>query len=90
MLDSLSVRLDGTPAASSVISRRRKILNNAAEYAVELGLLSANPIPALKWKAPKAVQVVDPRCVPNPVQVRALLDGVREQGRVGRRLVAYY
>jgi hypothetical protein len=33
---------------------------------------------------------VDPRCVPNPVQVHALLDGVREQGRVGRRPVAFY
>ncbi len=90
MLDSLTVRLDGKPAASSVVSRRRKILNTATEYAVELGLLTANPIPTLKWKAPKSVQVVDPRCVPNPVQIRALLDGVREQGRVGRRLVAFY
>jgi integrase len=90
MLDSLTVRLDGKPAASSVISRRRKILNTAAEYAVEVGLLAANPVPALKWKAPRSVQVVDPRCVPNPVQVRVLLDCVREQGRVGRRLVAYF
>jgi len=90
MLDSLTVRLDGKPAASSVVSRRRKILNTSAEFAVERGLLLANPIPALKWKAPRAVQVVDPRCVPNPIQVRALFDGVREQGRVGRRLVAYY
>src|SRR5262249_21723937 len=49
-----------------------------------------NPIPALKWKAPKPVQVVDPRCVPNPVQARTLLYGVREQGRVGRRLVAFF
>jgi hypothetical protein len=27
---------------------------------------------------------------PNPVQARTLLEGVREQGRVGRRLVAFY
>ena len=68
MLDSLTVRLDGKPAASSVISRRRKILNNAVEYAVELGLLAANPMPPLKWRAPKAVQVVDPplRTQPGP------------------------
>ncbi|MER7008599.1 site-specific integrase [Dactylosporangium sp. NPDC000555] len=84
------MRLDGAPAASSVISRRRKILNTAVEYAIELKLLEANPIPALKWKKPKPVQVVDPRCVPNPVQVRSLFEGVREQGRVGRRLVAFY
>src|SRR5215217_852546 len=78
MLDSLTVRLDGKPAASSVISRRRKVLNTAVEYAVELGYLEANPILALKWKVPKSILV------------RTLLDGVREQGRVGRRLVAYY
>src|SRR5215218_7490313 len=90
LLDSLTVRLDGKPAAPSVTSRRRKILNPAAEYAVELKLLSSNPIPALKWKAPKPVQVVDPRCVPNPIQARTLIHGVQEQGRVGRRLVAFY
>jgi integrase len=90
LLDSLRVRLDGKPAASSVISRRRKILNAAVEYAVELKLLTGNPLPALKWRAPKPVQGVDPRCVPNPVQVRRLLAGVRDQGRVGRRLVAFF
>jgi integrase len=90
LLDGLTVRLDGMPAASSVVSRRRKILNTATEYAVELELLAANPIPALKWKAPKPVQVVDRRCVPNPVQARTLLNAVREQGRNGRRLVAFF
>jgi hypothetical protein len=48
LLDGLTVRLDGQPAAPSVVSRRRKILNTAVEYAVERGLLDKNPIPALK------------------------------------------
>lgn len=90
LLDGLTARLDGAPAASSVVSRRRKILNTATEYAVELKLLGANPIPALKWKAPKPVLVVDRRCVPNPVQARTLLNAVRDQGRNGRRLVAFF
>jgi integrase len=90
LLDSLTVRLDGAPAATSVISRRPKILNSALEYAVERKLLLRNPMPALKWKAPKPVQVVDPRRVPNPIQARTLLNDVREQGRVGHRLVAFY
>ena len=90
VLDGLTIRLDGAQAASSVVSRRRKILNTAVEYAVELKLLDANPMPALKWKAPKPVQVVDRRCVPNPVQVRTLLNALREQGRSGRRLVAFF
>lgn len=90
VLDGLTVRLDGNRAAPSVISRRRKILNTAVEYAVELGLLSSNPVPALKWKPPKAVHAVDRRVVANPVQVRTLLDAVREQGRSGPRLVAFF
>ena len=90
LLDGLTIRLDGKPSASSVVSRRRKILNTAVEYAVEIGVLPANPLPALKWKAPKAVQLVDRRCVPNPVQARTLLNTVREQGRIGPRLVAFF
>src|SRR6266568_659315 len=68
LLDGLTVKLDGTPAASSVVSRRRKIFNTALEYAVELKLLSLNPVPALKWKMPKAVHTVDRRSVANPAQ----------------------
>jgi hypothetical protein len=67
LLDGLLVRLDGMAGATSVVSRRRKIFNTALEYAVELELLAANPMPALKWKVPRAVQVVDRRRVANPV-----------------------
>src|SRR4051812_13220583 len=61
----------------------------AAEYAAERNLLATNAVPALKWKASKAVQVVDRRAVANPVQVRTLLDAVRAQRRSGPRLVAF-
>lgn len=75
ILDRLTVRLDGSPAAPSVVSRRRKILNALLEYAVERELLDSNPMPALKWKPPATVraagvQPVDRRCVANPHQVR--------------------
>jgi integrase len=90
VLDGLTVRLDGGPAAPSVVSRKRKILNTAVEYAVELKLLNANPIPALKWTAPKTVHTVDRRSVANPIQVRTLLSAVREQPRSGLRLVAFF
>jgi hypothetical protein len=66
VLNTLAIRLDGKPGAPSVVSRRRKILNTSIEYAVELKLLANNPVPALKWKPPKPVQVVDKRAVPNP------------------------
>ncbi|WP_433215719.1 tyrosine-type recombinase/integrase [Dactylosporangium sp. CS-047395] len=90
MLDALTVRLDGTPAAPSVVSRRRKILNTAVEYAVELKLLDANPIPALKWTPPRTTHAVDRRSVANPVQVRSLLEAVRSRQRSGTRLVAFF
>jgi hypothetical protein len=77
VLDGLTVRLDGKPAAPSVV--RRKILNAAVEYAVELKLLDSNPIPALKWTAPKTVHAVDRRSVANPIQARTLFNAVREQ-----------
>jgi integrase len=90
LLDGLTVRLDGLPAAPSVISRRRKILNAAVEYAVERKLLPRNPIPALKWTAPKTVHAVDRRSVANPIQARTLFEAVRVQGRSGARLVAFF
>lgn len=87
VLDSLTVKLDGTRAASSVVNRRRKIFNAAVEYAVEKKLVDTNPIPALKWSPPRTVHEVDSRSVPNPVQARTLLDAVRA---ITPRLVAFY
>jgi hypothetical protein len=56
----------------------------------QLELLAANPLPALKWTAPRSVMVVDRRSVANSVQVRTLLEAVRQQGRMGRRMVTFY
>jgi integrase len=90
VLDGLTLRLDGAPYAPSVVNRRRKILSTAMEYAVELKLLPNNPIPALKWTAPRTVHAVDRRSVANPVQVRTLLAAVKVQQRSGPRLVAFF
>lgn len=90
MLDGIARKLDGQPRASSVVLRWRKILHNAFEYAVERQILAMNPLPALKWRAPKTVPVVDRRVVANPVQARTLLRAVREQMPSGPRLVAFY
>jgi len=90
VLDALTVRLDGKPYAPSVVSRRRKILSTTVEYAVERKLLTKNPIPALKWTAPRTVHAVDRRSVANPVQARTLLAAVGTQQRSGPRLVAFF
>ncbi|WP_199439296.1 tyrosine-type recombinase/integrase [Umezawaea beigongshangensis] len=90
VLDALTVRLDGKPYAPSVVNRRRKILSTTVEYAVERKLLTKNPIPALKWTAPRTVHAVDRRSVANPVQARTLLAAVGTQQRSGPRLVAFF
>jgi integrase len=82
--------VDGKNAAASTARRNRTILANAADYAIELGLLDANPIRAIKWAAPKVSSQVDRRSVVNPRQARALLDAVRAQQPSGPRLVAFF
>jgi integrase len=73
-----------------VISRKRRILFTAVEYAVELELLDRNPIPALRWRPPRTTNTVDRRRVVNPDQARALLQAVAEQERSGPHLVAFF
>ncbi|NMH98990.1 tyrosine-type recombinase/integrase [Pseudonocardia acidicola] len=90
VLTEISTKLDGTPGAASVVSKRRRVLSNIAEYAVERGCLDVNPLPAFKWKAPKAASGIDRRSVVNPVQARTLLNAVRETKRSGPRLVAFF
>jgi hypothetical protein len=53
MLDQAAGRLDGKNAAASIARRKRTILANAMDYAVELGLLQSNPIRVIKWTTPK-------------------------------------
>ncbi len=90
VLHQATSRLDGKIAAASTARRHRTILANAMDYAVELNLLDANPIRALKWTAPKVSGQVDRRCVVNPRQARALLDAVQVQQPSGPRLVAFF
>ena len=43
----------GTPAAATTHRRKRSVFYNAVGYAVEQGLLDANPIDRIQWKAPE-------------------------------------
>jgi integrase len=90
VLVQLTGLVDGKNAAASTARRNRTILANAADYAVELGLLDANPIRAIKWAAAKVSSQVDRRSVVNPRQARALLDAVHAQQPSGPRLVAFF
>ncbi|MEV4800420.1 hypothetical protein AB0K18_10430 [Nonomuraea sp. NPDC049421] len=90
MLDTATAKLSGKPAATSTIRRNKTILQNALDYAIELKLLTTNPIKSLKWKPPKVTYEVDKRSVVNPAQARRLLTEVGAQKPSGKRLVAFF
>jgi hypothetical protein len=90
VLDGLTVRLDGRPAASSVVSRRRKIFHSVMEVRGGAATPGCQPAASAEVKAPKTAVAIDRRCVVNPLQARTLLQGVRDHRRVGQRLVAFY
>ena len=79
----------GKPAAATTQRRKRAVFYNALGYAVEEGLLAANPVDRIQWKAPDVAETVDRRVVASPGQARALLAGVRAQGPRGQHLVAF-
>ncbi|MQA62359.1 MAG: hypothetical protein GEU86_12865 [Actinophytocola sp.] len=83
-------RVDGAPLARSVARQRRMILNNALNHAVETGVLAENPVPSIKWTAPKPSRAIDSRRVANPVQARTILLSVKDVKRSGPRLYACY
>ena len=76
-LHALSLKIDGTAAASSTVMRKRSAFYSALQYAVELELLQANPLDRISWKRPVAAEAVDRRVVVNPTQARALLAAIR-------------
>jgi integrase len=83
-------KLDGKPAAGSVVRRKRAVLFNVLEYAVELKLLDVNPLTTVKWKVPKPVRAIDKRVAVNPNQAARLLLAVLEQEPSGPLLVTFF
>jgi integrase len=97
VLEHLACRMDGKPASAKTFSRKRAVLHNALEYAVELGVLDRNRLPQIKWTPPKEAKAIDKRVVINPRQARRLLEAVGEQfvegqprRSAGPRMVAFF
>ena len=59
----------------------------ALGYAVELGLLPANTVEKVQWRAPRAAVAISPATVASPAQVRAILAQV---WRVRPELTAFF
>ncbi len=89
-LDACARTIAGKPAAATTQRRKRAVFHNAASYAVELRLLSSNPIELIRSKAPAVAQTVDRRVVADPAQIRRLLTAVRGLSDRGKHLEAFY
>ena len=90
VLDRISKKKDGTTAAANTANRKRMVLTNAMNYAVEINALAANPLRAVKWTRPRTLKTVDPRTVINAAQARQFLAAVAATGPRGERMVAFY
>jgi integrase len=75
---------------ANTASRKRAVLNNLMQYAVETSVLPANPLRAVKWTRPRTLKTVDPRTVVDSEQARRLLVAVGQQGQRGERMVAFF
>jgi hypothetical protein len=89
-LNQLARKLDGQPAAATVVARKHAVLHNLLSYAVDKGHFPANPLTTTRWKSPKVAESIDRRRVVNTRQAKALLDAVAAQGPMGRHLEAFY
>jgi len=80
----------GKPTAATTQRRKRAVFSGACGYAVELGLLPANPVAKVSWHAPAVAQTIDRRVVAGPALVQSLLAvAVGVSGR-GQHLKAFY
>jgi integrase len=89
-LNQLARKQDGTTAAATVVARKRAVLFNLLNYAVDKKHFSMNPLASVSWKSPKVAEAIDRRRVVNPHQARALLDAVAAQGPMGQHLEAFF
>ena len=74
------------PAAANTIARKRAVFHGALGYAVELGLLPANPIGLVRWRAPRAAAAVSPATVPARRRSGRSWPGRPDQAGAGRVL----
>ncbi|MGJ6967873.1 tyrosine-type recombinase/integrase [Streptosporangium sp. G11] len=90
ILDRISKTLSGKPAAANTANRKRMTLNSAMEFGQEIGVLTANPLKAVKWTKPRTLTTVDPRTVVNISQARGFLAEVEANSQRGKRMKAFF
>jgi integrase len=86
-LEALALRLDGTGAAATTITRKRAVFRGCLGYAVELGLLAANPAGSTAARPDAVSCAAGPRPTAAPAQVEAVL---AEVTRIRPELTAFF
>lgn len=90
IMSRLSMTQTGERAATNTMNRKRMVLHNAMEYAIEIGMLTENPLRYGRWTRPPVRTAVDPRVVINPDQAHRFLAAVEAHSNRGRRLKAFF
>ena len=86
-LEALALRLDGTRAAATTITRKRAVFHGCLGYAAELGLLEANPLDRITWRPPRSSCSAGPLSAATPAEVQAIL---AEVTRIRPELTAFF
>ena len=86
-LEALALRLDGSRAAATTIARKRAVFHNCLSYAVELGMLEANPLDRITGRPPRPSCPVNLRSAASPAEVQAIL---AEITKVRPELTAFF
>ncbi|GAA2841723.1 tyrosine-type recombinase/integrase [Kribbella solani] len=91
-MDAVGNKLDGTAASHTYTGRRRAVLWNLCEYAIEQGYLVKNPMTTVKKAArpTHTSDVVDPATVPNPEQAEELIEAVGRLPGAGPMLKTFF
>ncbi|MDD7918125.1 hypothetical protein PH191_10540 [Actinomycetospora callitridis] len=76
LLHDLGTAADGRATTSSTHDKRRAVLHRVAGYAMDTGVLAANPVTGRRTGTAQVTGGVDPRVVVNPAQARQLLAAV--------------
>jgi integrase len=90
-LEVLAQRRDGNgPVSAVVINRRRTQFGAFLKYCVRRGHLPSDPLATSDWKAPLVDREVARDLLLSQTDVERLLEVMRDCGKVGPRLVAFF
>lgn len=90
VLTAATTKRDGTSMAAAVVRRHRTTLGAVLRSALRRGLIEANPLDQVEWRAPERDMAVDVATVPSLADVVEIVDHVAGLSSSGARYAALY